>query len=100
MENLVGKFVNRRGWSDVNPVGKIIGMRGKTILVIKMVVETIQTQEMSFIRGGFAGHCTNMHDQKWEFEEVDNIFELRVSKQFSRQYMIEEAPRKFYDYNF
>ena len=100
MEHLVGKFINHKGWSDVNPVGKIIGVRGKTILIIKKVVETKQTEELRFISGGFAGMCVNQYEQKWEFEEVDKIFELRLSKEFTRQHMIEDAPRKFYDYNF
>ncbi len=100
MENLVGKYVNERGYTDINPVGKVIGTRGKTILILQMVVETEQTEPMNFIVGGFAGVCVNVYDQKWQFEEVDKVFELRLSKQFSRRYMIEDAPRKFYDYNF
>ena len=69
-------------------------------MIIKKVVETKQTKELKFISGGFAGMCVNQYEQKWEFEEVDKIFELRLSKEFTRQHMIEDAPRKFYDYNF
>ena len=104
MENkdLIGKYVNQSLYTDIIPVGKIIGTRGKTILIVKKVVATEQTKEMEFISGGFAGHCINQHEQEWTFEEVDDIFEVRVNKQWGMrgQMYVADKPRMFYDYNF
>ena len=103
MENLaelIGKYVNESGYSDIYPIGKIIATKGKTTLIIKRVIATEQTQEMKFISGGFAGICTNQDNQKWNFEEIDEKIEMRVSKQFNRRYFLADEPKKFYDYNF
>jgi len=37
-ESLIGKYINQYLWSDVNPVGKIVGVKGKTKVIIQPVV--------------------------------------------------------------
>jgi predicted RNA-binding protein YlqC (UPF0109 family) len=104
MENkdLIGKYVNQRLYTDINPVGKIIGTRGKTILIVKRVMEVKQTKEMEFVSGGFAGICINQEDQEWAFEEVEDVFEVKMNKQWGRrgQMYVADKPRMYYDYNF
>ncbi len=101
-QDLIGKYVNQSLYTDINPVGKIIGTRGKTILIVKRVMEVKQTKEMEFISGGFAGVCTNQHEQEWTFEEVEDVFEVKMNKQWGRrgQMYIADKPRMYYDYNF
>ena len=101
-KELIGKYVNQSLYTDINPVGKIIGTRGKTILIVKRVVETKQTTEMKFVSGGFAGICTNQHEQEWGFEEIDDVFEVKMNKNWGKrgQMYIADKPRMYYDYNF
>ena len=104
MENqeLIGQYVNQSHYTDITPVGKIIGVKGKKTLIIKRVIEKKQTQEMNFVAGGFAGHCTNQYDQKWTFEELEDIFEVKMNSKWGQrgQMYISDEPRMFYDYNF
>jgi len=97
---LIGKFVNRYSYSDINPVGKIVGTKGKTIILIQEIEAVKQTEKLDFIVGGFVAHCSNQDNQKWDFKQNDNVIEMKVSKSFLKQYGIDNNPKKYYDYNF
>ena len=99
---LIGKYINRVLYSDVDPVGKIVGIKGKTKILIQPVFASENKADMNFIPGGFAGHCTNMYDQHYEFYEDGEVFEATLSKTAMKKrfWSINEHPRKFYDYNF
>ncbi len=101
-QDLIGKYVNQVLYTDINPVGKVIGTRGKTVLILQVVTEVKQVQEMKFVSGGFAGHCVNQHNQEWTFEEIDKTIEVKMTKQWGKrgQMRIDDKPRKYYDYNF
>jgi hypothetical protein len=96
----VGKFVNRYSYSDTNPVGEIIGTKGKSIILVQIIEAIKQKEKLNYIIGGFLAHCTNQDEQKWEFVKTSEIVEMKVSKAFFKQYGIDEKPKKFYDYNF
>ena len=51
--DLIGKYVNRCLWSDVDPIGKIVGIKGKYIALIQPVVASENKTKMEFIAGGF-----------------------------------------------
>lgn len=97
---LVGKYLNRYGYTDINPVGKIIGTRGKSILILKEVVAGDNKTKLDFHVGGFAAHCSNQNEQSYDFTETNKTLEFRLSKQLARQYKIDDTPKKFYDFNF
>lgn len=98
---LIGKFINEYLYTDVNPIGKIVGLKGKTTILVKEIeAERDLSVEMKFVEGGFAGHCYNQYEQKWFFKETERITEMRISKKFLRWFKIENEPRKFYDFNF
>lgn len=99
-KNMVGKFVNYYGWSDVECRGKIIGGKGKSILILKEMNAGENKTKMEWVAGGFAGHCTNNYAQSYDFTEGEKTYEVRVSKKFFKYNKIEDAPRKFYDFNF
>jgi hypothetical protein len=101
-EALVGKYINQVLWSDVSPVGKIVGIKGKTKVLIQPVTAGKNLTEMQFVVGGFAGHCTNQREQRYEFSEEGNVFEAPLSNNSlkKRFWSIDEAPCKYHDYNF
>ena len=101
-EELIGKYINRYLWSDVNPVGKIVGVKGKTKVVIQPVVAGTNKAKMEFIPGGFSAHCTNMYDQSYDFIERGEVFEISLSNfSMKKNFLgISGHPSKHYDYNF
>jgi hypothetical protein len=100
-QELIGKYVSRVLYSDVQIVGKIIAIKGKSTIVIQSMNATKQTEELDFQVGGFFAHCSNQNNQKWQFEEEQGrIEELRLGKKFDKWYSIDNFPRHFYDYNF
>ena len=102
--DLIGKYINQVLWSDVNPVGKIVGIKGKTKVLIQPIVssENKSIKDMTFIPGGFVGTFTDQHLQSYDFFEVGEVFEANLSNTSMKKrfWSIEERPRKFYDYNF
>ncbi len=99
-QELIGKYLNRIGYLDVNPIGKVIGTKGKTIAIVKRVIAVEQVTKLQWITGGFSGICTNQWNQEWKYEETEEVFEVRLSKQYLKSVSIDENPRKFYHYNF
>jgi hypothetical protein len=99
---LIGKYVNQVLWSDVNPEGKIVGIKGKTKILSQPVYASENKTKMEFISGGFAGHCVNQYNQSYEFYEHGEVFEANYSKSSLKKnyWSIDNNPRKFYDYNF
>jgi len=101
-EELIGKYLNQVLWSDVNPVGKIVGIKGKTKVIVQPVIAGPNKAKMEYVAGGFAGHCVNQNEQHYDFFEEGNTYEMSLSnasmkKRFIR---IHEAPCKHYDFNF
>ena len=95
--NEIGLYINYHGYTDVYPLGKIIGIKGSKYL-IQRIVATKQTAKLEFHVGGFAAHCSNQHAQKWEFETLDEIVEERILK--NNGLRISNRPIRFNDYNF
>jgi hypothetical protein len=100
--SLIGKFINEYLWTDVNPLGKIIGVKGKSTLIMARVhCKRDESVEMNFIPGGFSAHCTNNYAQKWIYTvDEKDTFTVRLSKSFLRRNRIQDAPYHFYDFNF
>ena len=97
---LIGKYLNRYGYSDINPIGKIIGTRGKTIAIIQRVEAEKQLTKLQWEVGGFSGYCLNQYNQEWLFEEKDEIFEVKLTKTYLKRVQIDDKPVKYYDFNF
>ena len=98
--DLVGKFVSRRGYTDLYIVGKVIGVYGKTGIVIQEMRAIENTVKREYVTGGFSAVCLNNADQKWEFRTLESTLKDRVSKAFFNAFIISDKPRHFYDYNF
>jgi len=100
--DMVGKYINTYLWSDVNPLGKIIGVKSKTQLILARVnVTRDESVKMEFIPGGFSAHCANNHAQKWIYSvDESDTFTVRISKGFLKRNRIDDNPYHFYDFNF
>ena len=99
---LIGKYINRGLFTDIDPVGKIVGIKGKTTVLIQPIQASRNLTEMKFNPGGFAGHCVNQDEQSYEFTEVGEVSEVKLSNTFMKNFRwyIHNEPRKYYDYNF
>lgn len=101
-EELIGKYINRVLWSDVDPVGKIVGIKTKTKVIVKRVEASENKTKMQWVVGGFAGHCINQSAQSYDFTITDQTFEVSLSNNSLKKnfWSIDDRPRKWYDYNF
>jgi hypothetical protein len=97
---LIGKFVSRRGHSDLYIVGKVIGVYGKKGIIIQEMKAVRNTVKMNYVAGGFSAICLNNSDQRWEFKTLESTIKDRVSKAFFKIFVISDEPRHHYDYNF
>ena len=99
---LIGKYINKVLWSDVEPIGKIVALKGKYKVIVQKVEATENKTKMEFERGGFSFHCPNNHQQRYDFFETDEFIELSISESNMKKSFLRigDSPRKFYDYNF
>jgi hypothetical protein len=97
---MIGLYLNRYLWSDIEPIGKIVGIKGKHTVLVKRIEAGENKSKMDFVAGGFSAVCLNQYDQRYDFTETEEVTEIRLSKLFFKQAQIDTKPRKFYDYNF
>lgn len=101
------KFANMHGYSDIEPYEIVRWVGKKTIEIREMKYEADPSFKPEWIVGGYAGHCTNAHGQKWfiSSDETAPIIRARLNKdgyyrsKFGKHILNDEAIR-FYDYNF
>lgn len=98
-EEMIGKYINRHYYSDIEPLGRIVGIKSKTILYVQPVVAGENKTKMEWVSGGFAGHCVNQSEQSYDFTDVGEVIEIRMSAG-DRCMRISDRPIKYYDYNF
>lgn len=101
-EELIGKYINEVLYSDIDPVGKIVGIKGKTKVIIRPIEASKNKTEMEFVVGGFSAHCINDCNQEYDFHEADYTIEVRLtySQMKENHWKIHDMPRKKYDFNF
>lgn len=107
-EKEIKKFCNYLGYSDVTPFEVVEVRTENKVMVREMDCEALPWKR-DFHPGGFHGHTSNQHDQKWKItsNEKNPVFAVRFSKRKniwrsaggSRFAMSDEAI-KFYDFNF
>ena len=101
-------YANHYGYSDVNPYEVDKAISDKTIEVREMDAERDTSWTPVWHVGGFAGHCSNQHDQKWHItrNEQNPVVRIRLSKsgvwkdKHGRKFDLSDKPVRFYDYNF
>ncbi len=101
-ENLVGKYINMMCGTDCLPVGKIVSVRSKSFVSIQPVVASDNKAKMEFINGGFAATCTNQNEQRYDFVEEGEVYDVRLSNAVLKNnwWVISDKPSMYYDFNF
>ena len=101
-------YANHYGYSDVNPYEIVRVVSNKTIEVREMDAERDESVQLEWVPGGFAGHCVNQRDQKWNIKSnpANPVIRIRLSAKkgwqdkYGRRFGLSDKPVKFYDYNF
>lgn len=103
-KNLIGKYINKHYPCFSYPAGKIIGTRGKTILILaRVTAKRDPSWKPEIIPGGFSGHCTNNYSQKHTYTVDENeTYEIRWTPGKTKMGILRlsDKPTYFYDYNF
>ena len=101
------KYANRIGYSDVEPFEVVRVVSPKIIEVRAMKATLDPSWKPEMHPGGFVAHCSNQHQQRWDIvsDETSPSLRLFLRKDgyfygFGSRFKLEDAPRKFYDYNF
>jgi len=100
-------YANQIGYSDIYPFEITRKVSMTTFEVREMDAERDPTWHPEFVVGGFAGHCTNQHSQRWNITSnaANRTVRIRLGKRgwkdkHGHQYQISESPTNFHDYNF
>lgn len=101
------RYANHLGYSDVDPYEIVRVVSSKTLDIREMDAERDESVKLDWAVGGFAGHCINQREQKWNITSntENRVVRIRLGKQgwkdaHGRRYNLSNTPVKFYDYNF
>lgn len=101
------RYANHIGYSDVDPYEIVRVVSPKTLDIREMDAERDESVKLEWAVGGFAGHCINQREQKWNITSntENRVVRIRLGKQgwkdaHGRRYNLSDTPVKFYDYNF
>ena len=99
------RYLNFYGYSDVEPYEVVKTISEKTV-EIRPMKATEKEWDKTFIPGGFCGTFINQDKQQWAIEPDPNaeVIRARLGRKGWKSergfHRAEEAPRKFYDFNF
>ena len=99
-----GNYFTEWGYSQSYPWVEV-KRTAKTVTLAKVEVGPDPEWKPEIIPGGFAGHCTNQHEQTWLFKKIEDRITktIRLTKKgWSRKGtgFSEGVAREFFDYNF
>jgi hypothetical protein len=102
----IGDGVSVSVWSDVDAY-TIVKKTATTITLRADTATLLNRDELRFIPGGFAAHCSNQRDQRWTItsDTSNKVIRIRLGKTgwkdaHGRKFKLSEQPHKFFDYNF
>jgi len=114
--NIKGLPEGRRYFTEIGHSQKYpwveVKHTAKTVTLAKVRVKRDPDWQPEIVPGGFAGHCTNQHDQTWLFDRIDETEIKTIRRVRSRTFceaemwahkgtrFIEGQAVEFYDYNF
>lgn len=107
-DEMIGKYLCMRLYTDTRLVGRIVGFKSKTVLIIQSMDVVRNKTKMEFELGGFAANCTNQSEQMWEFVDTNDIYEFKIKptemvgfgSNKSTGLFISDTPKYYYDFNF
>lgn len=107
INNTAPAFVNRIGYSDIEPFEVVRVISSKTIEARRMKAVQDPSWKPVCIPGGFFAHCTNNNTQRWVItsDESEDVIRLHLRKDGKyycngEKYSPATEPKKFYDFNF
>ena len=76
------KYANHIGYSDINPYEVVKVISDKTLEVREMDAKLAEGEKPQFIVGGFAGHCVNQRELKYDISSNDSnpVVRIRLRK--------------------
>jgi len=101
-------YANYLGWSDIHPFEIVRRVSNKTIDIRGMDAELDPDWKPEIIPGGFAGHCVNQREQRWNIvsNPANRVIRIRLHKSGDwkdtrgLKFSLSDQPVKFYDYDF
>ena len=101
------KYANLIGYSDVTPYEVVRVISDKTIELREMDSKLADGEQPKFMVGGFAGHCVNQRELRYDISSnaANPVIRARLRKdgKFHSAYgkhVVADKPVRFYDYNF
>lgn len=100
------QYANLVLWTDIEPFEVIRDISPITKEIRRMNTKLLNPEELNFSVGGFAAHCSNLHDAKYEYMSSDEpTIRIRKRKNGSwhsslGRHILNNIPIKHYDYNF
>lgn len=99
----VKKYANYKVGSDTYPF-EVIRQVSPNVVEVRAMETKQVVFPVEFHQGGFCGHYSDNHNQKYEYfsNEQNPIIRINLSKKGwgKGHYWMSEKPHKFYDYNF
>ena len=107
LNNEIKKYANHYGYSDVHPFEVVRVISPITAEIRAMKSELVKPPQ-DFHPGGFVCHYADNHAQEWNItsQPEEDVTRIRFSKARNEwkgsagRFIMEDKPRKFYDYNF
>lgn len=101
-------YANLTLHTDAFPFEVIRTVSAKTLDIRAMAYELDPTWKPEITPGGFAGHCSNQHSQRWIITSDVTKPTTRIRRHgngrwfdsHGNRYVLADAPRRYHDYNF
>lgn len=99
-------YMNLHGYTDVHPYEVVRVVSAKCVVLREMRAKLAEGEKPQIIPGGFAGHCTNQRELKYDITSMDGEpvrARLRKNGQWHSKHgrhVPSDKPLYFYDYNF
>ena len=108
--NDIKQYANYHGYSDTDPFEVLEVRSNRKVVVREMEASRDTSWKPEIVPGGFSGHCTNQHRQRWNIESNSSGNTFAISKRKNGRwyrvgencgrFIFSDKPVKFYDYNF
>ena len=100
-------FANLHMYTDVVPYEVVRVISDKTIEIREMDAQLAEGQRPDILPGGFAGHCVNQRELKYDITSNPNNPVIRARRRVDGyfhsaygRHMLNDRAVRFYDYNF
>lgn len=107
--NNLKPYFNLQVGTDSYPF-ELTGVRANIIAIVRPMSASLSNEwKPNIVHGGFAGHCVNQNEQKWNIKSNSEAEELEIrwSKakngwydKHGARFINSEEPLRFHDFNF